>query len=101
MAYLNQVLAFGLGNEWLQLGSGECVDQTSLGHDEEQDLGSGEDGKFVGLSSAVGVSKRTRRGSRFSTARQTEKQHRIIAMPSMNFRHRQQKQRKRTVWEEQ
>jgi hypothetical protein len=34
-AYLDEVLAFRLGDEGLEFGCGECVDQTSLGHDEE------------------------------------------------------------------
>ena len=32
--YLNQVLALGLGDKWLQLWSGEGVDETGLGNDE-------------------------------------------------------------------
>lgn len=39
---LDQVLAFCFGDQWLELGSGECVDQSGFGHDQEQDLGASE-----------------------------------------------------------
>jgi hypothetical protein len=42
-AYLDEVLALGLGDEWLQLGCGESVDETRLGDDEQQDLCASED----------------------------------------------------------
>jgi hypothetical protein len=48
-AYLDQILAFWLGDQRLQLGRGECVDEASLGDDEEEDLGSSQDGKLVCL----------------------------------------------------
>ena len=48
-AYLDQILPFGLGDERLQFRSGEGVDQTSLGDDEEKDLSACEDGEFVCL----------------------------------------------------
>jgi hypothetical protein len=54
-AYLDEVLALGLGHERLQLGCRECVDQARLGHDEEQHLRAGEDGQLVCL--AYGVSR--------------------------------------------
>jgi len=47
--YLNQVLAFGLGDQRLKLRCRECVDETGFGHYEEEDLSAGEDGKFVCL----------------------------------------------------
>jgi hypothetical protein len=47
--YLNQVLAFGLSDEWLQSRSCERVDEASLGDDQQQDLGTGEDRELVGL----------------------------------------------------
>lgn len=50
-AYLDEVLAFGLGDEWLELGGGEGVDEASLGDDQQQHLGAGEDGQLVGLLS--------------------------------------------------
>ena len=34
-AYLDEVLAFRLRDEWLELRCGEGVDETSLGDDEE------------------------------------------------------------------
>ena len=48
-AGLNEVLAFGLGDEGLEFGSCEGVDETCLGDDQEKDLGSSEDGKLIGL----------------------------------------------------
>lgn len=53
-AYLDQVLTLGLGHQRLQLGSGEGVDETSLGDDEQKDLGASEDGQLVGLARAQG-----------------------------------------------
>lgn len=44
MAYLDKVLAFGLGDERLEFGRRECVDETRLRDDEQKDLGAGEDG---------------------------------------------------------
>ena len=37
-AYLNQIFPFGFGDERLELGCSESVDQAGLGHDEEEDL---------------------------------------------------------------
>lgn len=51
--YLDEVLALGLGDERLQLGRGEGVDQTRLGHDEKQDLGAGQDGELISLGCVV------------------------------------------------
>jgi len=48
-ACLNKVLAFGLGHQWLELGSGKGIDETGLRDDEEKDLGTSEGGKLVGL----------------------------------------------------
>lgn len=42
--YLDQVLAFGLCDERLQFGGGECVDEAGFRHDQEEHLGAGEDG---------------------------------------------------------
>lgn len=49
MAYLDQVLALGLGDERLQLGCGEGVDQASLGDYKEKYLSAGENGQLVSL----------------------------------------------------
>jgi len=46
---LDQVLALGFGHQGLELGGGEGVDETSLRHDEQEDLSTSEDGQFVGL----------------------------------------------------
>lgn len=40
---MNQILAFGLGHEWLELGCGEGVHQASLGDDEKEDLCASKD----------------------------------------------------------
>ena len=53
-AYLDQILSLGLGDERLQLGRGEGVDQTGLGDDEQEDLGASEDGELVSLIAMVG-----------------------------------------------
>lgn len=50
ITYLDQVLALGLGHQRLELGGGESVDETGLGHDQEQHLGAGQDRQLVGLS---------------------------------------------------
>lgn len=34
IAYLNQVLAFRLGDKWLQFGGGKGIDEASLRHDQ-------------------------------------------------------------------
>ena len=47
-SYLDEILAFGLSDEGLELRSGESVDESSLGDDEEEDLSASEDGQFVG-----------------------------------------------------
>jgi hypothetical protein len=46
---LDEILALRLGDERLQFGGGERVDQAGFRDDEEEDLGSGQGGKFVGL----------------------------------------------------
>ncbi len=51
--YLNEVLALGLGDQWLELGGGEGVDETGLGDDEEEHLSAGEDGQLVCLCDVV------------------------------------------------
>lgn len=52
-SYLNEVLALGLRDERLELGSGEGVDETGLGHDEKKHLGAGEDRELVCLRECV------------------------------------------------
>ena len=47
--YLNEVFAFGFGDERLQLGGGKGVDEPCFGDDEEKDLGTGQNGEFIGL----------------------------------------------------
>jgi hypothetical protein len=48
-AGLDEVLALRLGDERLQFGGCESVDQTSFRDDEEKDLCSGQGGKLVSL----------------------------------------------------
>lgn len=48
-AYLDEVLALSLGDQGLELGGGEGVDQTGLRDDEQEDLRAGEDRQFVCL----------------------------------------------------
>ena len=50
---LDEILAFWLGHEGLQLGGGESVDEAGLGDDEQQDLCAGESGQLVGLVEMV------------------------------------------------
>ena len=46
---LDEILALGLGDEGLELGSGEGIDETGLGDDKEEDLGASEGREFVRL----------------------------------------------------
>lgn len=54
--YLNEVFAFGFGDERLQLGGGKGVDESGFGDHEEEDLGAGQDGKLVRLVAAPSIS---------------------------------------------
>jgi len=42
-AYLDQILSFGFCDKRLELRCREGVDQTSLGDNEEENLGTGQD----------------------------------------------------------
>lgn len=42
-AYLDQILALGLGNERLELGSGEGINKARLGDDQQQNLSACQD----------------------------------------------------------
>ena len=46
-AGLDEVLAFGLGDEGLKLGGGERVDEPRLGDDEQENLGARERRELV------------------------------------------------------
>lgn len=48
-ACLDKILALGLSDEGLQLGSGECVYEPGLAHDEEQHLGTSKSGELISL----------------------------------------------------
>jgi hypothetical protein len=48
--YLDQILALGLRNQRLKLGSSEGVHETGFGDDEEENLGPGKDREFIGLA---------------------------------------------------
>ena len=47
--HLNEVLALRLGNQWLKLRGGKSIDQTGLGHHQQQHLSTREDGQFICL----------------------------------------------------
>ena len=47
-----EVLALWLGDDGLELGGGECIDQAGLRHNEEQHLRAGEGGELVRLTDA-------------------------------------------------
>jgi len=48
-ACLNEIFAFGLRDEGLELGGSEGVDETRLRNNKQQDLGAGERRKLVSL----------------------------------------------------
>lgn len=52
-AYLNQVLALGLGDQWLELGSSECIDKAGFGDDQKKHLSASQNGKLVCLSNPI------------------------------------------------
>ena len=52
-ACLDEILALGLGDEGLELCSGEGIDETGLGDDKEEDLGPSEGREFVGLETGM------------------------------------------------
>ena len=84
-SYLDQVLALGLGHQRLELGSGEGVDETSLGHDEQKDLGASEDRQFVGLARTVSVKGAiVAKAERHVASRvvQDEQRHTFFMMPA-------------------
>lgn len=47
--HLDQVLALRLGDQWLKLRSGKGIDQTGLGHDEQQHLSARKNRQFISL----------------------------------------------------
>lgn len=49
VSYLNEILAFRLSDERLELRCGEGVDETSFRNDEEKHLGASEDRQFICL----------------------------------------------------
>lgn len=49
VAYLNEVLAFGFCDKWLELRCGESVDKACLGDNQKKNLCAGEDRQFVSL----------------------------------------------------
>jgi hypothetical protein len=48
-ACLNEIFAFRLGDQGLELGGSEGVDETCLRHNKQQDLGAGERRQLVSL----------------------------------------------------
>ena len=53
MTHLDEVLALGLGHQWLKLGSRERVDETGFRYHQQQDLGAREDREFIGLDATA------------------------------------------------
>lgn len=49
MAYLNEVLALGLGDQRLEFGSSEGVDKAGLGDDQQENLSASQDREFISL----------------------------------------------------
>lgn len=49
LAYLDEVLTLGFGDKGLKLRGSKCIDETSLGDDQEENLSSSEDGQLVSL----------------------------------------------------
>lgn len=47
--YLNEILAFWLGDERLEFRCGEGVDETGFRNDEKKHLGASEDRQFICL----------------------------------------------------
>jgi hypothetical protein len=48
-ARLDEIFAFRLSDEWLELRCGESVHETCFGHDEEKDLSASKGGQLVCL----------------------------------------------------
>jgi hypothetical protein len=48
-ASLDKIFAFGLRDEGLKLCGSECVNETRLRHDKQEDLGASERRKLIGL----------------------------------------------------
>ena len=48
-SYLNEILAFGLGDQRLKLWSREGVNQTGLRDDEQENLSASQDRELIGL----------------------------------------------------
>lgn len=49
VTYLNQVLALSLGDQRLQFGSGESVDEAGLRDDQQENLSAGENRQLISL----------------------------------------------------
>lgn len=49
MAYLDEVLALGLGDQRLKFGGSEGVDKTGFRDDQEKNLSASQDREFIGL----------------------------------------------------
>lgn len=81
---LDEVLALGLGNERLELGGGEGVDETGLGHDKEENLGAGEGGELVRLQATAKEANRAR-GEDGVNSRAVEEERTFFIMPAFRF----------------
>ena len=49
MAYLNQVLALGLGDQRLEFGGSEGVDKAGFRNDQEKNLSASQDRELISL----------------------------------------------------
>ena len=82
-ACLNEVLAFGLGDERLELRGSKGVYEPGLGHDEQEDLGAGEGRELVRLGNAT---QRAKTGERIRTRQKGRRTARTFFMiPAFRF----------------
>jgi len=52
-SYLYEILSFCFGDQWLEFGCCEGINQTGLGDDKQQNLSASQYGKFVGLDELI------------------------------------------------
>lgn len=60
IAYLDEILALGLCNQWLKLWGRESVNKSSLRDDEEKNLSSGKDRQLISLNMDMSVIQKAR-----------------------------------------
>ena len=80
---LNEVLAFGLGDERLELRGSKGVYESGLGHDEQENLGASEGRELVRLGNAT---QRAKTGERIRTRQKGRRTARTFFMiPAFRF----------------